>query len=541
MKRILIFFTLTAIIISLATIALAASIGQGKKILYIPIDNRPITLSQTIAVAEKLGYEVVVPPDEIIGTNLSIGDAEKLWTWLNENAVGASAAVISTDSMLYGSLVASRQHNLTADQILNRAKKFVEFKQRFPNLPIYAFGTVMRTPRMGSNIGYEPEYYATYGTQIFRYTALRDKLEINGLTRRETKEFAGLEGTIPANDLEDWFNRRKKNYDALKYFVELTRDYTFDYFLIGCDDSAEYSQTHLEGRHLTDYVADLGKARCQVMSGADELGVLMLSRAINRDIGEIPFVAVRYNAGTGGQTFPRYGNETISASVDGAIYAAGGFRINRNDRADFVVAVNTNYDGKTFEANLPGNVTTPRRGTKSFMKILTELTNKNYPVGIIDIAYANGADNALMDQLRINDLLFKIRAYSGWNTPSNSSGFLIGEGVLTSWMDDRDVDDLLLTRYLDDWVYQANVRRVVTDMLPKMPGKGSKGAIDEKMARVDDLTSEMAMKFVKENIVLPPGYLLKNILFTHPWNRMYEANVSFDLVTKDVSLNVETD
>ncbi|MBQ7199356.1 MAG: DUF4127 family protein [Selenomonadaceae bacterium] len=533
MKKVLLLFMLTAFIISLSTVAFAAPIGQGKKILYVPIDNRPIILPQTVEVAEKLGYEVVVPPDEIIGTNLSIGDAETLWTWLNENAVGASAAVISTDSMLYGSLVASRQHNLTADQILNRAKKFVEFKQRFPNLPIYAFGTVMRTPRMGSNIGYEPEYYATYGTQIFRYTALRDKLEINGLTRRETKEFAGLEGTIPANDLEDWFGRRKKNYDVLKYFVDLAQDYTFEYFLVGCDDGAEYSQTHLEGRHLEEYAKPLGKARCQVLSGADELGVLMLSRAINRDIGKIPFVAVRYNVGTGRQTVPRYDSESISSSVDSEILAAGGFRVNPVDRANFVVVVNTNYDGKTLEANLPGNFTKPRKGTKPFVKMLMELTDKNYPVGIIDIAYANGADNALMDQLRINDLLFKIRAYSGWNTPSNSSGFLIGEGVLTPWMDDRDVDDLLLTRYLDDWVYQANVRRVVTDMLPKMPGKGSKGAIDEKMARVDDLTSEMATKFVAENIKLPSGYFIRNIRYTHPWNRMYEAGVSFDLVTEN--------
>lgn len=533
LKRVLIFFTLTAIIISLATITFAASIGQGKKILYIPIDNRPIILRQTIEVAEKLGYEVVVPPDEILGSRESKGDADKLWLWLNENAAGASAAVISTDSMLYGSLVGSRGHNLTIDQVLTRAKKFVDFKQRFPNIPIYAFGTVMRTPRMGAPSAEDPDYYATYGTQIFRYTSLRDKIETDGLTKRETKEFAGLEGSIPANHLEDWFNRRKKNYDALKYFVELTRDYTFDYFLIGCDDSAEYSQTHLEGRHMTDYVADLGKARCQVISGADELGVLMLSRAINRDIGEIPFVAVRYNAGTGGQTFPRYGNETISASVDGAILAAGGFRINPANRADFVVAVNTNYDGKTFEANLPGNFTTPRRGTKSFMKLLTELTNKNYPVGVVDIAYANGADNALMEQMRIHNLLFKIRAYGGWNTASNSSGFLIGAGVLTTWMDNRDVDNLLLTRYLDDWVYQANVRRVVTDMLSKMPGTGSKGALNEKGARVDALISEMATKFVAENIKLPSGYFIKNIRYTNPWNRMYEAGVTFDLVTED--------
>lgn len=530
MKRCLTIFSLAVLIVSLATVTFAASIGQGKKILYVPIDNRPIILPQTAEVAEKLGYEVVVPPDEIIGSRTNFGDAEKLWVWLNENAPGATAAVISTDAMLYGSLIASREHNLTAEEIMNRAKKFEEFKKNFPYIPIYAFASIMRTPRMGSPVGNEPKYYQTYGTQIFRYTALKDKAEVTKLTKKESKELEQLEKNIPKEYLDDWFKRRAKNFNALKYFADLTREYTFDYLILGCDDSAPFSQTHLEARHLAEYTKSLGKARCQVMAGADELGVLLISRAVNRDIGEIPLVSAHYNVGKGAYTFPSYGNEIISESVDGAIYAAGGFRINLDNRADFVLAVSTNYDGKTMEANLPGNYTTPRKGTKPFINILKELVEKNYSVGVIDVAYGNGADNALMDQMRLNDLLFKIRAYGGWNTASNSSGFLIGTGVLIRWMDNRDVEDLLLTRYLDDWVYQANVRRVVTDMLAKMPGDGSKGMLNDKIKRVDELTSELAMKFVAENITLPQGYLLKNILFTHPWNRMYEAGVSFDLV-----------
>lgn len=533
MKKFITSFLIVVVALSLMSVTLAMPVGQGKKILYIPIDNRPVSLKQTIEIGEKLGYTVVVPPNEILGSRDNFGDSEKLWVWLNENATGVSAAVISTDAMLYGSLIASRQHDLSAEEILARAKNFEQFRKNFPYLPIYAFTTVMRTPRMGSTAAHDPDYYATYGMQIFRYTELKDKSEIKELTKREKKEFEQLEKNIPQYVLDEWFKRRAKNFDAVKYFVDLTRDYYFEYLLVGCDDSAEYSQTHLEGRHLAEYMKPLGKARCQVMSGADELGVLMLSRAINRDIGEIPFVAVKYNEGKGAWTFPRYGNETISESVDGAILASGSFRITSANRADLVVAVNTNYDGKTLEANLPGNGTTPRKGTKPFMKILKELTDKNYPVGVIDVAYANGADNALMDQMRIHNLLFKIRAYGGWNTASNSSGFLIGAGVLTRWMDNRDVESLLLTRYFDDWVYQANVRRKVTELLPEMPGNGAKASLDDKMTRVDKLTSELATKFVEENITLPEGYLLRNILFTHPWNRMYEADVSFELLTED--------
>ncbi|MBQ1511127.1 MAG: DUF4127 family protein, partial [Selenomonadaceae bacterium] len=85
----------------------ASPVGQGKKILFIPLDNRPITDKETLQVAEKLGYEVVVPPDALLGTREQYGDPDGLWAWLRENARGADAAVVSTDAMIYGSLVGS--------------------------------------------------------------------------------------------------------------------------------------------------------------------------------------------------------------------------------------------------------------------------------------------------------------------------------------------------------------------------------------------------------------------------------------------------
>ena len=81
-----------------------------EKILYIPHDNRPISDKQTAEVISKLGYEVVVPPDNMLGSRTDLGHPDELWDWLKQNAQDADAAVISSDSMLYGSLVGSRKH-----------------------------------------------------------------------------------------------------------------------------------------------------------------------------------------------------------------------------------------------------------------------------------------------------------------------------------------------------------------------------------------------------------------------------------------------
>ena len=114
------------------------------------------------------------------------------------------------------------------------------------------------------------------------------------------------------------------------------------------------------------------------MSGADELGILMLSRAINKILYETPFVAVYYNEGKGGETIPSYSNEKISVDINGAIFAAGGLPIPAAERADLVLAVNTNFDGETLGAMSAKNKLKPRKGTKTFMKLLNSLTEKKY-------------------------------------------------------------------------------------------------------------------------------------------------------------------
>ena len=51
---------------------------------------------------------------------------------------------------------------------------------------LYVFGSIMRTPQTSEASGSEDaNYYAQYGTDIARYTALTDKLEQDGLTHKE--------------------------------------------------------------------------------------------------------------------------------------------------------------------------------------------------------------------------------------------------------------------------------------------------------------------------------------------------------------------
>ena len=494
------------------------------KILFIPHDNRPISDKQTAEVVKKLGYDVVVPPDNILGDRDNLGDPNALWTWLDNNALEAKAAVISSDSLVYGSLVGSRKHNYSRNEVAERVERFSQFRKANPKMSLYVFGSIMRTPRSGEASGHEePAYYRSYGSDIFRYTVLKDKEEVEGLSRRENKEKAFLEELIPQKNLSDWLGRRAKNFAVNEDLIRLTRKNVFDYLVLGRDDNAPYSQTHLESRHLNESGKDLDKTKFQTMAGIDEMAMLLLARAVNNMRQETPSVYTRYNWGRGPYTVPAYSDEKISISIRDAITAAGGEAVTKPEQADLVMMVNTNPNGKTYEANERNNDGEEREGTQYFADLVSEYVDKGYPVGIADIAFANGSDNALMEQLRKRNLLFKIRAYSGWNTPTNSSGFLIGEGMLVRHMKKDDVDALLLTRYLDDWAYQANVRNTIARQLTWLRGDGVYGSLDTKREAVSLRTQKMLSRFAAQN--LPALSTLEEIHVYFPWNRMFESDI----------------
>ena len=497
-----------------------------EKVLYIPHDSRPIVNKQTIEILERAGWVVVSPPLELLGDRENVGDPDLLWDWLKKNAKkDITAAVISSDSLLYGSLVGSRKHEYDGDEILARADLFKEFRNKHKKLPLYVFGSVMRTPRTGLASGYEePDYYRYYGTNIFRLTELMDKQELEGLTSREIKEFNFLQRLIPTRAIEDWMGRREKNFDANKKLIDCIRDRTFDYLLLGRDDNAPYSQTHNEGRKLLEYGRGLSN-KYLTTAGIDEIGLVLLTRAVNEHAGTSPKIFVKYNWGRGEETVPSYSDEPIDDSIRAAIQAAGATLIDDESRADFILAVNTNPNGETFEANDAINNGTARDGTRFFIDLVQDYVNSGKKVIVADVAFANGSDNALMDQLNRRGLLFEIQAYAGWSTPTNSTGFALSSGILSARMNDNSVNELLLRRYLDDWAYQANVRQIGASQLDWMSGDGRYEFLNDKRGLAEDNCSSLLESFVKRN--LPNFTGNDNIRVRFPWNRMFEADISF--------------
>jgi len=508
-------------------ILIGSAQASAEKILFIPHDDRPVSSQQPAEVVEQLGYEIISPPVEILT------QPGELWTWFNENAPFADAAVVSSDALLYGGLIPSRSHQIPAEILNSRVDNFKNLRENNPNLNLYVFGSLMRTPSFGTpGDREEPDYYGQYGSDIFQLTALLDKQEISKLNSKEENLLKALEQNIPDEILDDWFARRVKNLAATKKLLDLTAEDIINFFVIGRDDNAPLSQTHRENRQLLTYMENISKTKAQSHAGIDEFAMLLLTRAVNDLTGSLPFVNVKFNRGVGEKIIPHYSDEQIGDSIRDEIIIAGGMFVPKPERADFVLMVNTDPKGNTFELHnsVPPQVLTERqqkyfmRNAEKFSAMVEDAVNQNLPVGVADIISANGSDNFLMAQLHDKNLLFKLQSYGGWNTATNTSGFALSTGILAKKMSRQSIDKLLARRYLDDWAYQANVRTQIADYLTKYPDA----------LQIFLNLGEYESEVVKRENILMHEFAVEhfpqwnNFVVSNPWHRMFECRIDFD-------------
>ena len=123
------FLWLTVLLVFAASLAPSLALAKKPvsdkgKILFVPHDNRPISDEQTADNIKRIGWEIETPPDDILGSRDRLGNPETVWNWLEEHAKTADIAVLSSDTLIYGSLVGSRKHDYSEKKLLERVERF---------------------------------------------------------------------------------------------------------------------------------------------------------------------------------------------------------------------------------------------------------------------------------------------------------------------------------------------------------------------------------------------------------------------------------
>lgn len=495
-----------------------AAVKSRGTMVYVPMDTRPVCKDYTVATMKAAGWDVLVPPEELLSSADRDGQPDKLLEWLEQNTPKAVAVVASADALIYGGLVDSRTHHIEPSVLQSRVERLLSLKKKVHSPDIYVFVTIMRSPK-ASAAPVEPVYYQEWGGKLFRHGALRDKVELQGLSRKENKELQELNRTIPRNVIADYYDRRRTNIRTSELLLHGIESDSFNYLLVGRDDTNPLSQAHKEARYMSSLVSNFSNSKIRFFSGADQLGLVLLTQAANRLTFTTPLVYTEFGNGKGGETVPTYEDDTVAESARQHIFAAGAFPSKNAATADYVLLVNTPYNGKTLEASDAKNNGVADKNTKAFADKVQSYIERGKKVIVSDSAYGNGADNALVKELFRRGLAYQVAAYGGWNTSGNTLGFALSQGMESPFYEGNAAKDLLTVRYLDDWAYQANARMDVYQHViwPKqMPNSG----FTPEQKRIAEAAIKESITKVAEPVM---GSVAKEYDFKLPWSRMFEV------------------
>ena len=311
MKRLNKFFS--AVLCTMVLMGLSTS-AYAKTILYVPQDDRPVDYAYTVKTAEDAGYTVLTPPRQYLSGSNFHGSPDELMNWVETHASEADAMVLSVDSLVYGGLVDSRKHNLDMNTIMNRLKNVESLHGKYGHTPIYVFSTVMRSPWAGGK-GVEPDYYLQTGNDIYQLAALQNKADTGTLTPEERSDWFAIMSRVPLEYLQDWYNRRKKNMAVNYRLIDDAKNGVFTYFSLGHDDNSAHTQSALEAKYLEMRGKDVPKTAFGSFPGADQLGLLLITRANNDFNNYHPKVTVIYPLGGGEKTVPGYDGQAIGKTI----------------------------------------------------------------------------------------------------------------------------------------------------------------------------------------------------------------------------------
>lgn len=277
----------------------------------------------------------------------------------------------------------------------------------------------------------------------------------------------------------------------------------------------------MEARHLSLSNADVSASEFQILPGVDQLGLLLLTRAANEQIGRVPKVYQMYVEGVGPKTIPQYSDLPLGTSIPEQILAAGGSLVNDPAQADVVLAINTPADGITRDSTDLSNQYFASPSNKRYITNLGHMLDQGRNISLADVAFSNGGDNGFMNEMSLRGFTERLSAYNGWNTADNAIGFAIAQGMLAETTPKEKQLALMRERILDDWYYQSNARRIISTDLEKKKANALKYNLGAHRPEIRK-TAQQDMERLSKNYAITVGTTFQ---VDFPWDRLFEVSI----------------
>lgn len=516
-------------------------ISTDASMLLIPLDSRPPCTTMVEKLGALASIDITLPPKELLDNYNTPAAKEKLLTWLKLQLPSHSAAVVSTDLLIHGSLLGSRVPLGNNDDVQGVLSFINEQHQRNPQVDLTVFSVI---PRLLVSDQLIPDSW--YQWHLMRYATLKDMVETFG-DPYFTQQLLSISSRIPDDIKVKYNDLYLANDEFNKKLVQLAADNDLT-VVIGQDDAQPFGLPNRNRNHVLAYMqhAQLGP-KGLVTSGADEIGLLMMTKYYNSLHKYTPKIFVEYSSPkVAAQNMP-YMPCSVDSSIRDKAAVIGATLTDNADTADFILFVHCGDND-----NKP---------TKAMAQRLNSLLNAGKPVALVDLTTNYTPDELLMPLLLDAKIpLNKLIAFAAWNTLSNSLGTAMSQAAIFTGQLHRlpqtELPDLYaqnlnftVERLLDDYAYQKLLHGKLTTLL-KLKGfspieLGANKVVAERF--IQNFLAQQKIQLLYSNLGRTPFYQTqdKNYFLTGiditvqlPWTRIFEIDLTADCSFGTASTNL---
>ena len=433
---------------SISAVSLPA-LPAHEELLLVPLDSRPVCSTMVQKLGKLAGINVIVPPKELLDNYQEPAKSKKLWQWLQNKSANYNTSIISTDILLHGSLLQTRQHIASAQEQdyffseLNKLQKNITASP--PRQSNYTDSTdsdkhqlqlFSVIPRLLVSDEVYPDCW--YQWHLMRYSQLLDMVQING-DYAMTKELMEYKEEIPADILSKYtsiftqsqgFNERllahllpkaKNSKNIANTQVNATVATNAPLFIIGQDDSSPFGLPHMTATKLARHIEEhTWQTQAQLTNGADEIAALLLTRHFLQQSHWQPKLFLAYGSPKTEFKHMPYMASSVGATLRNQAQLVGAQLVEEPNAADIILFVHCgDADAKPTAAEA--------EQLASYLK-----HNKHDKhVALIDLSANFEAEEMLLPLLLEQNIsVNRLAAYAGWNTFSNSSGTALAQSII---------------------------------------------------------------------------------------------------------------
>lgn len=433
---------------SISAVSLPA-LPAHEELLLVPLDSRPVCSTMVQKLGKLAGINVIVPPKELLDNYQEPAKSKKLWQWLQNKSANYNTSIISTDILLHGSLLQTRQHIASAQEQddffseLNKLQKNITSSP--PRQSNYTDSThsdkhqlqlFSVIPRLLVSDEVYPDCW--YQWHLMRYSQLLDMVQING-DYAMTKELMEYKEEIPADILSKYtsiftqsqgFNERllahllpkaKNSKNIANTQVNATIATNAPLFIIGQDDSSPFGLPHMTATKLARHIEEhTWQTQAQLTNGADEIAALLLTRHFLQQSHWQPKLFLAYGSPKTEFKHMPYMASSVGATLRNQAQLVGAQLVEEPNAADIILFVHCgDADAKPTVAEA--------EQLASYLK--DDKHDKH--VALIDLSANFEAEEMLLPLLLAQKInVNKLAAYAGWNTFSNSSGTALAQSII---------------------------------------------------------------------------------------------------------------